>query len=75
MKDLVIEAKSEGYTVSTDPGRLDLPAIHRFLSTSYWSPDLPFDVLRRAIAGSLCFGLYHAQAPKQAEPFGGFDCQ
>jgi GNAT superfamily N-acetyltransferase len=41
---------------------LDLGVVHGFLSTSYWSPGLPIDVLRRAIAGSLCFGLYHGNA-------------
>jgi GNAT superfamily N-acetyltransferase len=54
-----IEVERDGYTVSTDPGRLDLAAVHRFLSTSYWSPGLTFEVLTRAVAGSLCFGLYH----------------
>jgi GNAT superfamily N-acetyltransferase len=39
-----------------------LGTVHGFLSTSYWSPGLPIEVLRRAIAGSLCFGLYHGNA-------------
>jgi GNAT superfamily N-acetyltransferase len=47
------------YTVSPDPARLDLAAIHRYLASSYWSPGLPLDILRRAVEGSLCFGLYH----------------
>jgi GNAT superfamily N-acetyltransferase len=54
----VSEAHRDGYTVSTDPARLDLAAVHQFLSTSYWAPGLPFDVLARAVAGSFCFGLY-----------------
>jgi GNAT superfamily N-acetyltransferase len=58
LEDPVIEAEREGYTLSTDLSRLDLAAIHRFLSASYWSPGLPREVLTRAIAGSLCFGLY-----------------
>jgi GNAT superfamily N-acetyltransferase len=44
--------------VSTDRRRLDLPAVHRFLATSYWAAGLPMDVLVRAVADSLCFGLY-----------------
>jgi GNAT superfamily N-acetyltransferase len=59
----VVEAAPEqvrgDYAVSTDPDRLDLVAIHRYLATSYWSPGLPREVLARAVAGSLCFGLYH----------------
>lgn len=50
------------YSISSDPGKLDLSVVHGFLSTSYWSRGLPLDVLRRAIAGSLCFGLYHGDA-------------
>lgn len=45
--------------VSTDKGELDLPLIHRFLSTeAYWSRGIPQDTVERAIAGSLCFGGY-----------------
>jgi ribosomal protein S18 acetylase RimI-like enzyme len=58
VEDPVIDAERNGYRVSTDRGRLDLAAVHRFLSTSYWSPGLPLEVLTRAVAGSLCFGLY-----------------
>jgi GNAT superfamily N-acetyltransferase len=50
------------YSISCDRDKLDLSVVHGFLSTSYWSPGLPIDVLRRAIAGSLCFGLYHGNA-------------
>ena len=50
------------YSISCDRDKLDLGIVHGFLSTSYWSPGLPIEVLRRAIAGSLCFGLYHGNA-------------
>ncbi len=49
---------AEGHQVSTDPARLDLGRIHRFLSNAYWSPGIPRDVVQRAIANSLPFGLY-----------------
>jgi GNAT superfamily N-acetyltransferase len=44
--------------VSTDPARLDVSAIHRFLSTSYWADSIPIDLVRRSLDASLCFGLY-----------------
>jgi GNAT superfamily N-acetyltransferase len=45
--------------ISTDPDRLDLNLIHSWLSEqSYWAQGVPLDVVRRAIAGSLCFGVY-----------------
>ena len=47
------------YTISTDRQRLDVHAIHDFLSRSYWSPGIPLAVVERSIAHSLCFGLFH----------------
>jgi GNAT superfamily N-acetyltransferase len=47
-----------GYEISTDRERLDVDYIHAFLTTSYWSPDIPRETVAKAIAGSLCFGLY-----------------
>jgi hypothetical protein len=49
---------ADGYTIDTDPERLDRDAIHAFLADAYWSFGLPRDVLDRSIEHSLCFGLY-----------------
>lgn len=46
------------FSISTDPEKLDLDVIHGYLARSYWSPQIPRDVIARAIRGSLCFGLY-----------------
>ena len=46
------------YDISTDPGRLQLDAIHAYLTRSYWSPGIPKELVARAIANSMCFGLY-----------------
>jgi hypothetical protein len=47
------------YQIDTDPDLLDIPLIHHFLARcSHWARDIPLDVLRRAIAHSLPFGLY-----------------
>jgi len=52
-----------GYEIDDDPGRLDVDAIHAFLARdAYWSAGIPRDVLSRAIAGSLNFGLYRDRA-------------
>jgi GNAT superfamily N-acetyltransferase len=48
--------------VDTDASRLDVPAIHAFLAGSYWAAGIPVEVVRRAIEGSLCFGLYDDDA-------------
>jgi GNAT superfamily N-acetyltransferase len=46
------------YEISPDPERLDVAAIHGYLTRSYWSPGIPRATVERAIANSLCFGLY-----------------
>lgn len=47
------------YEISTDPARVDLAAVHQFLSVeSYWATGVPLDVMRRAIEGSMVFGIY-----------------
>ena len=51
---------TEGYEISTDPRRLDIDLIHKFLSEeSYWSRGIPRQVVEQAMANSLCFGVYH----------------
>ena len=48
-----------GYEISTDRARLDVAVVHRYLSEeAYWSPGVARAVVERAIANSLCFGLY-----------------
>lgn len=48
----------DGFTISTDPARLDLDVVHGFLATCYWSPGIPLATVQRAIAHSLVFGIY-----------------
>lgn len=50
--------RSDGYEISTDPGRLDLDAIHRFLRDAYWATGIPREVVERSVANSIPFGLY-----------------
>jgi GNAT superfamily N-acetyltransferase len=46
------------FSISTDPARLDREVIHRFLVTSYWSPEIPREIVDRSIDNSMPFGLY-----------------
>jgi GNAT superfamily N-acetyltransferase len=53
------EAESPSrYEISTDADRLDVDAIHAFLTRSYWAPGIPRDTVERAARHSLCFGVY-----------------
>ena len=52
---IVLEWERTPYSISTDPARLDLDAIHAFLThESYWAGGIARDVLARRIAHSLC---------------------
>ena len=47
------------YEIDTDKRRLDLAAIHRFLSQeSYWAKTRTLEQTLTAIENSLCFGVY-----------------
>ena len=50
----------DGFCISTNKSRLDIPAIHHFLSNeAYWSLGIPFETVKKSIDHSLNFGLYH----------------
>jgi GNAT superfamily N-acetyltransferase len=49
------------YSISTDPARFDLNAIHSYLVRAYWCENIPRQTVERAIANSLCFGLFHGE--------------
>jgi GNAT superfamily N-acetyltransferase len=56
---MILEYTQDGFTISTDPARLDVAAIHDFVSTrSYWAQRRPLEVVQTAIAHSLCYGVY-----------------
>lgn len=74
MTDIIAEARAPGedaetlvesvrgeYSISTDRSRIDVAAVHAFLSRTYWSPGIPEAIVRRAIAGAICFGIYHGR--------------
>jgi GNAT superfamily N-acetyltransferase len=48
----------DGFEVSTDRSRLDLPVIAGFLREAYWSEGVPAEIVVRSIEGSLPFGLH-----------------
>lgn len=49
------------YSVSTDPALLDHDAIFAAITRMYWAQGRTREVMERAIANSLCFGLYHGR--------------
>jgi GNAT superfamily N-acetyltransferase len=47
--------------ISTDPVRLDVQLVHRFLSSSYWAAGRSLATVERSLKHSLCFGAYVAE--------------
>ena len=48
------------YTISDDPSRLDVKAMHAYLRRAYWSQEIPLEIVERAARASLCIGAYDA---------------
>jgi N-acetylglutamate synthase-like GNAT family acetyltransferase len=49
----------DSYIISTDKSRLNIPAIHDYLShRSYWGKGRTIEAVRKSIDNSLCFGIY-----------------
>ncbi|WBB93917.1 GNAT family N-acetyltransferase [Verrucosispora sp. WMMC514] len=56
----------DGYTISTDPARLDLDLVHGWLSRdAYWALGRDRETVTRAFAGSLGFGVYRPADGRQ----------
>ncbi|HEY8732971.1 MAG TPA: GNAT family N-acetyltransferase [Puia sp.] len=58
MTDLTIYKND--YCISTDKTKLDLKAIHAFLSTkAYWCLNISYETVKKAAENSLNFGIYN----------------
>ena len=53
---------NDEFCISTDNTKLDVDSIHAFLSTkAYWCLRIPKETVIKAIAHSLCFGVYDGE--------------
>ena len=49
----------DGYSISTDKSRIDIPLVHEWLSQrAYWAMGRPLEIVQCSIENSLCFGIY-----------------
>ncbi len=48
----------DGFLISDARERIDLDAVHAFLTRSYWSPGVPRATVEKAAANSMVFGVY-----------------
>jgi GNAT superfamily N-acetyltransferase len=52
-RDVAFALRSMPITISLDPARQDLDAIHRMLASTYWSPGIRRDVVAEALRNSM----------------------
>jgi GNAT superfamily N-acetyltransferase len=53
------EKSINNYLFSTDKNKLQLEVIHDYLSKeSYWAQNMPLELIKESIAGSICFAIY-----------------
>jgi GNAT superfamily N-acetyltransferase len=64
--DRIVESRRAEFVISTDRTRLDLDAIHGFLTNCYWAKGIPREVVARSIEQSLCFGVYDGSGAQVA---------
>ena len=55
---MIYTVAKNNYVISTDKSKIDIDYVHGFLSQSYWSPGIHIQVVKKAMEGSLCFGIY-----------------
>jgi GNAT superfamily N-acetyltransferase len=71
-----VEARRDGFLISTDPSRIDLDLVHAFLRDIYWCAGIPRDTVWKGIENSITFGVYEddaraaATTQKRAMQFG-----
>ena len=51
------ERSRDTFRITTDAASMDLDAIHAYLTRSYWAEGISKELMARAMAGSLNFGL------------------
>ena len=50
------------YSLSADRSRMDVDAIHAFLTRSFWARGISKALVAKSIEHSLCFGVFHQDA-------------
>jgi GNAT superfamily N-acetyltransferase len=51
--------RDDGHEIDTDPARLDVAQVHRWLSTeSYWALGRSLQTVETSVANSICYGIY-----------------
>ena len=55
---IIKEFAKEGYLISSDPNKLQMDVIHKFLTNSYWAKGISLETVIKSVKNSYCFGVY-----------------
>ena len=50
------------YSLTADRARIDVDAVHAFLTRSFWATGISKELVAKSIAHSLCFGVFDGRA-------------
>jgi GNAT superfamily N-acetyltransferase len=64
---MAVEHRRENFLISDDSSKIDLDAVHAYLTRSYWAEGIPREVVRRAVENSLCFGVYQLDGERNRQ--------
>ena len=56
---MVYTVAKNNYVITDQKSKIDIDYVHDFLTKSYWSPGVKLQIVKKAMQGSLCFGIYN----------------
>jgi len=56
---MVYTVTKNNYVITDKKSKIDIDYVHDFLTNSYWSPGVKPQIVKKAMQGSLCFGIYN----------------
>ena len=56
---MVYTVTKNNYVITDKKSKIDIDYVHDFLTKSYWSPGVKLQIVKKAMQGSLCLGIYN----------------
>lgn len=53
-----MEEMFQEYLISTDKSKIQIEQVEKLMKQTYWAAERSMDVMQRAIANSMCYGIY-----------------
>ena len=56
----IYQSVKNDFIISTDPSKIDVSFVYDYLcNESYWAKNIPIDIVKKSIEGSVCFSVFH----------------